>query len=131
MADRDRNVELARAGIEAFNRGEVEVVAAMLHPDVEAHVTDEMANPGTWYGLDGFAEGIGGWNEAWDDLAFEILSVEAVDDRHVLVFVHQTAVGPESGVPVAMDAVLLFEIVDERARRFHVHRDRDAALAAI
>ena len=122
---------LARAGIDAFNRGEVEVVAAMLHPEVEVHVTDEMANPGTWHGLEGFAEGVGGWSDAWEDLRFEVVDVAAVDDRHVLVFVHQTAVGPESGVPVEMDAVLLFEIEDGRARRFHVHRDREAALAAV
>jgi ketosteroid isomerase-like protein len=131
MADREANVALARTGIEAFNRGDAAVVAAMLHPEIEVHVTDAMVNPGTWHGLDGFAEGIGGWNDAWDDLRFEILEIEAVDDRHVLVFVHQTAVGPGSGVPVEMDAVLMFEVEDGRARRFHVHRDREAAEAAI
>ena len=122
---------LARAGIEAFNRGDAQVVTAMLHPAVEAHVSDAMVNPGTWHGLDGFAEGIGAWNDAWDDLRLEVLDAETIDARNVLLYVHQTAVGPGSGVPVAMDVVLLFEIEDGRARRFHVHPDREAALAAV
>jgi ketosteroid isomerase-like protein len=131
MAERDRNVALARDGVEAFNRGDVEAVAAALHPDVETHISRAMVNPGTWHGLEGFAEGIGSWSDAWDDLQFEILDVEAVDDRHVLVVVHQSATGPESGVPVEMDAALLFEFEDGRARRFHVHPDRESAQAAI
>jgi ketosteroid isomerase-like protein len=131
MADREANAAIARAGIEAFNRGDAVAVAAALHPDVETHVSPAMVNPGTWRGLDGFREGIGAWTDAWDDLNFEIVEVETPDDRHVLLHVHQSAIGPESGVPVAMDAVLLFEIDEGRARRFHVHADRDAALAAV
>ena len=131
MAERERNVALAREGIAAFNRGDADAVAATLHPEVETHISERMVNPGTWHGLAGFAEGIGSWTEAWDDLNFEVLEVEAVDDRHVLALVHQTATGPGSGVPVAMDAVLLFEFEDGRARRFHVHPDRESAQAAI
>jgi ketosteroid isomerase-like protein len=131
MAERDHNIALAREGIEAFNRGDLEAVAATLHPEIETHVSARMVNHGTWHGLAGFGEGIGAWTEAWDDLHFEVLEVEAVDDRHVLALVHQTATGPGSGVPVAMDAVLLFEFEDGRARRFHVHSDRESAVAAI
>jgi len=131
MADRERNTALAREGVAAFNRGDAEAVAALLHPEVETHISPAMVNPGTWHGHDGFREGIGAWADAWDDLHFEVLDTEAVDDRHVLVHVHQSAVGPESGVPVEMDAVLLFEIDEGLARRFHVHADRESAQAAI
>jgi ketosteroid isomerase-like protein len=131
MAERDRNAALAREGIAAFNRGDGEAVAAALHPEVETHISPRMVNHGTWQGLDGFAEGIGTWSAAWKDLRFEVLEVDAVDDRHVLVLVHQTATGPGSGVPVEMDVVLLFEFEGGRARRFHVHPDRDSAQAAI
>ena len=132
MADRQRNIALARGGLEAFNRGDSESVVAALHPEIETHVSPGMMNSGTWHGLDGFRNGIGSWTDAWQDLHLEILDVEAVDDRHVLAFVRQTAVGPESGVPVEMNAVLLFEVGDDgRACRFHVHPDRESAEAAI
>jgi hypothetical protein len=107
MADRERHIELAREGLEAYNRGDQDVV------------------------LDGYAEGIGGWNDAWDEHRFEITGIEVVDDSHIVVAVHQTGIGRESRVPVEMDAVLLVQVVDERARRFHVHPDRESALAAI
>ncbi len=131
MAERDRNVAATRDGIAAFNRGDGEAVAAALHPEVETHISERMVNPGTWHGLAGFGEGVGSWTDAWDGLHFEILEVVAVDDRNVLAHVHQTATGKGSGVPVAMDAVLLFEFDDGRARRFHVYPDGESAEAAI
>ena len=60
-----------------------------------------------------------------------ITGIEEVDERNVLIAVHQTALGRESGVPAEMDSVLLFEVVGGRARRFHVHPDRESAVAAI
>jgi len=131
MAERERNVEMARAGLEAFNRGDSEAVTAILHPEIETHVSPRMMNAGTRHGIEGFRKSVEGWGDAWENLHFEILELEAVDERHVLATVHQTAVGRESGVPVEMDAVLLFEVDDARARRFHVHPDRESALAAI
>ena len=131
MTSEERHIELAREGLEAFNRGDADTVMSFLHPEIETHVNPNMMNGGTWHGLDGFAEGISGWNDAWENLNFEITETEAVDERNVLVHVHQTAVGRESGVPVEMDAVLLFEVEGERARRFHVHPDRESALDAV
>ena len=131
MGERDLHEALARAGIEAFNRGDAGAVTAALHPEIETHISSRMMNHGTWRGPEGFREGVGAWADAWDDLNFEIVEVEAVDDDHVLVVVHQTAVGPGSGIPVEMDAVFLFGFEEGRARRFHVHPDRESAEAAI
>jgi ketosteroid isomerase-like protein len=125
------NTALARAGLEAFNRGDMEAVVGFLHPEIEMHVSPRMMNAGTWHGIDGYMEGVGGWGDAWENLHFEITGIEEADERTVLVGVRQTALGRESGVPVEMDAVLLFEVVDGRARRFQVHPDRESAVAAI
>jgi ketosteroid isomerase-like protein len=125
------NTDLARAGLEAFNRGDMQAVLELIHPKVEMHVSPRMMNAGTWHGIKGYVEGVSSWNDAWENLTFEVIGIEEVDERNVVVEVHQTAVGRESGVPVEMDAVLLFEVVEGRARRFHVHPDRESALAAI
>jgi ketosteroid isomerase-like protein len=131
MGDRERNLELVRAGLEAYGRGDQEAVLDFLDPEIETHVSDRMLNSGTWHGIPGFLEGIGAWNDAWDDYRLEITGIEAVDDRNVVVDVHQTAVGRESGVPVEMDVVFLYEVTGERATRFHIYPDRTDAIAAI
>ena len=125
------NSELVREGLDAFNRGDMQTVVGFLDPEIETHVNPRMMNAGTWHGIRGYEEGISAWSDAWKDLHFEITGIEEVDERNVIVEVHQTAVGRESGVPVEMDAVLLFAVVDGRARRFHVHPDRESALAAL
>jgi ketosteroid isomerase-like protein len=131
MSERDRNVELVRSAFEAFDAEDVAGVVAVLHPDVDNHVSPKMMNGGTWHGVDGYFEMTGAWFEAWEGLRYEVVELEAPDDRHVLATAHQTAIGRSSGVPVEMDVVFLFEIEDARARRFHVYPDRESAVAAL
>jgi ketosteroid isomerase-like protein len=131
MAAPERNIELARDGLDAFNRGDAEAVLAFIDPEIECRVTADLMNSGTWRGIGGYQEMIAGWNDAWDELVFEVRELEAIDDRHVLAHIRQTAVGRESGVPVAMDVVFLFEVAEDRARRFQIHADRDSAIDAV
>ena len=131
MSARDRNVELVRSALEAFDADDPANVVAMLDPDIESHVSPRMMNSGTWHGIDGYFEMTTAWFEAFEGLRYEVVDLEAPDDRHVLASAHQVARGKESGVPVAMDVVFLFEIEDGRAVRFHIYPDRESAVAAL
>ena len=131
MSERERNVDLVRSAFDAFHAGDVEAVVSTLHPEVECHVAPPMMNSGTWQGVDGYMEMAGAWFEAFEDLRYEVFQLEAPDDRHVLASAHQRARGRESGVPVEMDVVFLYEIEDGRARRFHIYPDHWSAKAAI
>jgi hypothetical protein len=71
------------------------------------------------------------WSEAWGETDYEVKKIELLDDRNLLAFIRQKAVGAGSGVPVEIDVVYLIEIVGERATRFEVYSGRDAALAAL
>ena len=53
-----------------------------------------------------------------------------VDDERVLVFVHVSAVGAQSGIPVEFDAAHEFTIRDGMVVYFKVYADRDEALRA-
>ena len=53
-----------------------------------------------------------------------------VDDEHVLVLVHVSVVGTESGIPVEMEVAHEFTIRDGLVVYFKVYVDRDEALAA-
>ncbi len=103
-----RRAQLAE-GIEAFNRGDVDTVLALLDPDVETHVDPRLMNPGTHRGHEGYLEMVGAWTEAWGSLEAELLEVSEPDERHMLTEIRQRAVGAGSGVPVEMNIFWLFE----------------------
>lgn len=129
--DRQANVDLVHAGMDAFNRGDHETVLALLDPEIECHVHPSLMNPGVWRGIEGYQRMMAIWGEAWGAMEMTVLAVETPDDRHAIAEVHQRAVGAGSGVPVEMTLFFFYAIRDGRALRFHVYPDRAAALAAI
>jgi ketosteroid isomerase-like protein len=126
----ERNVELARATIDAFNRGDMEEVLAGLDEDVEIYSTEELPNGGTFRGHKGYLTWIGDWLDAWEDFTVEATEVKPIGDRQVIVPFRQRGRGRHSGLEIAMDAVFLFEFGEERVVRIHLYADRAAAMAA-
>lgn len=130
MAD-DPRVKLIEDAFGAFQERNVEGLIAFLHPEVESRVDPPLLNAGSWRGLEGFAEMVAGWEEAFGQITYDIRDMDLVDERNVLVEVHQSGTGAGSGVPVALDVYFLIEIVGEQTVRFQIHADRESALAAI
>jgi ketosteroid isomerase-like protein len=131
MSDhRGRNEALIRTGIEATNRGDLDVVTALLDPEIESHVAPGLGNPGTWRGIDGYREMVETWGEAFATQTIDVSGVEFADDDLAVAEVRITAVGAGSGVPVEMTLYYMLEIRDGRAVRFHIYATRDAALRA-
>jgi len=127
----ERNERLLRDGVEAFNQGDYATLVAMFDPGIECHVASGLGNPGTWFGIDGFERMTGAWGEAFASQQSSVVSLNFPDEHHVIAEIHQRAVGAGSGVPVEMTNYYLLEIRDERAVRFHIHPDRESALAAV
>jgi ketosteroid isomerase-like protein len=131
MSERERNRELTAKAFDAFRRGDVEAVNSALDPEVVVVISDELANAGTWTGIDGFWESVSGWLEAFDDYKIEVEAIETPDDDHVIVEARQTAKGRSSGVPVELTTYFLFEIHEGITTRYELHASRDDALAAM
>lgn len=131
MSDRAENEQLIRDGIEAFNAGEMAALAEIFDERLESRVGPGLANAGTWRGREGFAEMITTWGEAFESQRNTIIRFTHPDEHHVIVEVHQAAVGAVSGVPVEMTLFYLFEIRDGRGVRLHLYPDHEAALAAV
>lgn len=131
MSGEDPRFRLIRDAFDAFEARDVEGITAFLHPEIESRVFPPLLNAGTWQGYAGFVQMTSGWESAFGDIRYDERGMEAVDDHHVLVAVHQTATGAGSGVPVELDVVFLIEFETDRAIRFQIHADRDSALAAI
>jgi ketosteroid isomerase-like protein len=124
------NVELVRSGFEAFNRGDVTGVLALLHPDVEVHSVAEVGEEGTYHGHQGFLDWTAIWLDAWDDFKIEVEEIEEVDDENVLIHAHQWGRGKGSGLEVEQRGIYLFTMHEGLATRLHLYADRESALAA-
>jgi ketosteroid isomerase-like protein len=94
----ERNIELARAALDAFNRRDTATIMRLAAPDFEVFSSRELPNPGNFRGRDGYEQWIGAWLEAWDEFTIEELEVEAIDDRRVLMMVRQIGKGRTSGL---------------------------------
>jgi ketosteroid isomerase-like protein len=129
MSRADENVALALAWLEAWGRGDAEAVLAALHPAVEIHSPQEVGNAGTYRGHAGYRKWEGLWMEAWEDFDNEILLVEPVGQRHVVVDAHQRGTGRGSGIEVDREVSMLCEIRDGRLVRFHIYSTHERALA--
>jgi ketosteroid isomerase-like protein len=73
------NVEIVRANIDAFNRGDYEAALAVLDQDVEWHVPDVAAldapASGMVRGRERVAEVFARWLGAWDPFSFEVTEI--------------------------------------------------------
>jgi len=130
MSEAQRNVEAARAGLDAYSRGDMEAFLSRLDPQVEVFSTPELPNPGTFSGREGYLQWTSQWLDAWESFEVEALAVEAVGERHVLMPVRQHGIGKGSGIPVEMAACYMLEYRDGLATRLHLYVDRKQALEA-
>jgi ketosteroid isomerase-like protein len=131
MSERSRNRALVERAFAAFQSGDVAGVNALLDPAIEVVISDQLANSGTWSGIDGFWESVSSWLEAWDEYTIDLRSIDTPDDHHVIAETFQTATGRASGVPVELTTYFLFEVREGRAARYELHPSRDAAIAAM
>jgi ketosteroid isomerase-like protein len=129
-ASREKNLELARRGIDAYNRGDLEAVVELLSPQVEVYAPPQLINAGTYRGRHGFLEWVRRWDEVWEERHIEAERIEPVGEDHVVVSVHQFGKGGGSGIHVEMRIAQLFEIQDGEVVRFHLYPDRETAFAA-
>ena len=112
MASSEQRLALARAGMEAFNEGDMARMLAALSEDVEVYASPEMANAGQYSGHDGLAT----WNKAWTDAREEVTAEVAentpVGERHVVTTVHQEGRG-RGGIEVSMHLAFLFDVNEQ------------------
>jgi ketosteroid isomerase-like protein len=130
MSHADENVAIVRAWLQAWGRGETDIVMAGMDPAIEIHSSREVGNEGTYRGLAGYRTWESRWMEAWEEFRNEILRVEPVGQEHVIVDVRQRATGRGSGVEVDREVSMLCQIRDGRMSRFHLYATHEHAVAA-
>jgi uncharacterized protein len=124
------NIELVRAGFEAFARGDIESVLRLCDEDILVMQPLEMPGAAPLLRehagvLEAFAE----WPEQWDEYRIEIL--RAVDTGDHVVTVHQTGRGKSTGIPVEIQNAMVFAIRQGKLAEWRIFMQEDEALDAV
>jgi ketosteroid isomerase-like protein len=123
----DESVDIARKGIEAYNRGDLDAIFELTTDDVRFVVPDSMANPGTYVGREGFESMMREWEEAWDEFRIEIVELLEEGDA-VVASIAQYGRGRGSGIETQMGAAHLMRFRDGRLSGWHLFPSLDEAL---
>ena len=91
----------ARAGIEAFNRGDIEAALSGFSPEIVWEVgRDLVPDAGVYEGHDGVRRFWAEWQELFKGFEIDLLECRAVDERRVLGVIRVKGVGTGSGMKV-------------------------------
>ena len=123
------NVEIVRAGYEAYNRGDVEAALATLHPSIEwwPAADEPMTDP--YRGHDGYRNLVAGAREAFPDLQVEVEEL-SVAGGCVVACVRFSGRGRDSGVPFEIRETHVARFRDGKVIEVREYRDKDEALEA-
>jgi ketosteroid isomerase-like protein len=127
----NRNVELSRRWIEAFNARDLEQMIGLSEPDIEFHSAFAAVGGAVYQGHAGLRKWHRDLQETW---GAEIrLDPEAFFDlgENVLTFYVYHGRGQQSGAEVAMPATSVVRRREDRMVFVKVYMDRDAALSEL
>ena len=124
------NVDALRRGYEALNGGDLSLVHALLHPDIEWQEDGSGPEAGVHRGRDTFESFLRSWLESFDHFRIEPEQVIEDDDR-LIALVHQSGTGRASGVEVEARIAHVWTVADGRAGRWQSYPSREEALASV
>ena len=127
---RAQDLEALKRGYEAWNRGEVEGVFDLVHPEIEWSPGDDSPEAGSFKGREGFVSFVGSWAESFDEFRLEPQDM-TVEGDHVVVVVRQSGRGRGSGIELDIGTVHVWELRDGLAVAWAAYRNRRDALDAV
>lgn len=105
------NVEVVLDAIDAFNRGDIERLVALIDPRVRWHLVGVVGERVYYEGSDGTRELFRDLSESWSRFSIDVEDVHDLGEI-VLVVGSQHSTGRASGVEVQAQCALLFELSD-------------------
>jgi ketosteroid isomerase-like protein len=125
------DIELLQTLFEAVNSEDIERVLALTHDDFEVAVPPELSTePDVYRGVDGMRRYWESFQEALEEIRFQPGRV-ADTGRGVLVEMHVTARGRQTGIRVDQELVGIWEMRDGKAHHIRVFPSLDGALEAL
>jgi ketosteroid isomerase-like protein len=126
-----QNVEIVRAALDAFRRGDIDGVLRLCDPQIEITRPAELPGvPRHLSGHRGVLESFSLWTEQWEDFHFEVLDFADLDER-VMVTMLNSGRGRESRIPVEAKFLHVFSVRNGRATKWRIFMREDEARAAL
>jgi uncharacterized protein len=94
------DLEIVRRGYDAFNRGDVAAVLAVLDPEVVWHAPPNLPESGAFRGRDQVRRWLESYGDAWEETGVDIEEIREEGDR-VVAQVRVSGRGRGSGIPVS------------------------------
>lgn len=124
----EQNVEIVRRGYEAYSRGDP---AAMLQDiDPQMIIYREEPDGATYHGSDGLLRAIAEWVEDFDEFTATPEELIDANDHQVVVRVHQSAVGAQSGAPIEADFWFVHTLNGAKVTRLDMFASKAKAFKA-
>jgi ketosteroid isomerase-like protein len=124
------NVQLVYETLVAYQQGDEETLRRLMHPEGQVYGAPGMVNTGTYHGWDGFRQWVSQWEEAWDEISYELGELVEVDESVIVAPVHIVGRGASSGVEIDTTFGWLYRWEDGLLTRYEVHPSLEEALEA-
>jgi steroid delta-isomerase-like uncharacterized protein len=125
------NVKIAQQHIEAYNRGDVDALVALVSPDVAWEDSVFWSEPARVYrGRAEVREWFNKIIEPWESFHIEVEEITEAVDYRVFVGGLLTTRGKGSGVETEVRGWFVLWVADSKITRRQVFLDRDEALEA-
>src|SRR3954464_6522656 len=129
---------MSQENVESVRRGYGHWIATgeftpeLVHPDFVWDMSTFRGWPErqTYVGLEGIAEFIGAWAEAWDDWELEVEDYVDAGEAGVVTIVRQRGRSKATGVPVEMRFGQVWTIRDQQQTRMRMYASPAEALEA-
>ena len=129
----EENVEIVRAQIDAYNRGDYDAALALLDEEVEWQVPEVAAldapASGIVQGRARVAEQFARWLEAWETHAFQVTDALSQGDD-VFIAGLQVGRGRHSGLDIRLPTFHVFTVRDQKIVAMRAFPERAEALEA-
>jgi ketosteroid isomerase-like protein len=119
--------DFIRRAYDAWNRRDLELIRAILDPEVEIDATQRIMNPDVYHGHEGFQRLMEEVADVWEQWRIEPEEFIDCDDRMV-VAAHAYGRGRASGVELDQTAYNVWKLRDGKVVRLAFYPDRDTAM---
>lgn len=123
-----KNVEVVRRGYEAYARGGVQAMLEGISPEMVTY--REEPDGATYHGPEGLLRAISEWVEDFDEFTATPMEMIDANDHQVVVRVHQTATGSQSGAPIEADFWFVHSLRDAQVIRLDMFASKAHAFRA-
>jgi ketosteroid isomerase-like protein len=124
----ESNLDIVRAGVDAWNRRDSEAAIGFLAPDAELIPMRAVFEGTVYRGAEGFKALLADMSEDWEDFRLETDELREIDDSRVLVLGRIQGRGKASGVEVDAPAAWVCNLRDGKVTKVQFYASEDTAL---